>query len=96
MADTGVPHPPTTKADDARRQLESSGFSQLPGDPKRPHTQFWKNRNNKVVAVDFTDESFEVCWTESLATALREKETIPAHPWSPWWVAILGKDFRPS
>ena len=89
--------PKTTLGSEAFRRLVADGFAQIqaPIDESRPYTQLWKNGNGKVVSVEFTDSTFENCWTETLEIALREKNTIPAHPWSPWWAAILGPKYRP-
>ncbi|WP_155251392.1 hypothetical protein [Bradyrhizobium japonicum] len=90
------PKPNTVVASMAYKRLGDAGFTQLPDDSSRPRTQLWKNARGKTVSVDFTDETFQFCWEESLDTALKRQYSVPAHPWSPWWATILGSNYRPS
>jgi hypothetical protein len=90
-----APLPATTTAEEARRQLIAEGFDMLPPDDHRPRTQMWRNRHGKIVYVDFTDETFQHCWTESLRIAVAARDVIPAHPWPSMWEAVLGpKGFK--
>src|ERR1700730_4045281 len=98
MSDSGTPpqsQPKTVTASETFRRLLADGFTQIqtPPDPSRPHTQLWKNRHGKVVSIDYTDATFERCWEATLDIAISAKDTIPAHPWSPWWATILGDKY---
>jgi hypothetical protein len=97
MSNSVIPQKPkTVVASVAYKQLADAGFTQLPDDSSRPRTQLWKNAGGKTVSLDFTDETFQFCWEESLGIALKNQYTVPAHPWSPLWAAILGSNYRPS
>jgi hypothetical protein len=90
--------PGTTPAAEATQRLRAAHFTPLQAESsvRTPHGQRWQNRHGKVVYIDFTDDTQQQVWTASLDLALKEENTIPAHPWSPWWHALLGNKFRPS
>jgi hypothetical protein len=97
MSDEEAAPPPTVPADEAYRRLGAAKFTQhLANASERPRTQMWLNQHGKVVYVDFVDDTFRHCWQESLEIALGSAEIVPAHPWSPWWAALLGIAYKPD
>lgn len=87
----GNSRPATTPVAEASQRLKDAGFEQMPGAARtRPHTQIWRNKFGKNATLDFTDDSFEECWTLSLETALAAADVGPEQPWATWWQAILG------
>jgi hypothetical protein len=86
--------PPTTRKADAHSRLFAAGFEWLAPINRQtaPRCELWQNRQGKIVTVDYTDSTREFCFTETLDTALDEKDSMPADPHASLWSIIFGGD----
>jgi hypothetical protein len=97
MSDQDAPQvPPTTPKAEAHARLIEAGFTRLHINATRvPRCELWQNKHGKTVNVDYTDSTFDRCWTESLENALQQRDSIPASPFASLWTTLLAKGASP-
>ena len=93
MSDPDIPQiPPTTPKAEAHARLKAARFERLHINADRtPRCELWQNQHGKVVIIDFTDPTWEHCWSESLETALNARDSKPADPFASFWATIFSK-----
>jgi hypothetical protein len=60
-----------------------------------PRCELWQNKHGKTANVDYTDSTFEYCWTETLEIALQQRDSTPASPFASFWDTLLTKGTSP-